>query len=86
MLKLNGVSLLVRITGGITHILWEQNPKNTSLQTIFSIMESAGLSPLLMATLAFLSIVYVPPHLLSARPHLTMHPPAGNTRSRTTRS
>ena len=77
---------LVRITGGITHVLWEQNPKNTSLQSIFSIMESAGLSPLLMATLAFLSIAYVLPFLWIAQPCLTTYFPVGNTRSRTTPS
>ncbi|KAI1795399.1 hypothetical protein LXA43DRAFT_40422 [Ganoderma leucocontextum] len=48
---------IIRITGGITHLLWEQNRSNTTLQIIFSVMESAGLSPLLMATLAFLSTV-----------------------------
>ncbi|KAI1795401.1 hypothetical protein LXA43DRAFT_40844 [Ganoderma leucocontextum] len=48
---------IARIVGGITHVLWEQNPTNITLQTIFTIMESAGLSPLLMATLAFLSTV-----------------------------
>ncbi|PIL26229.1 hypothetical protein GSI_11984 [Ganoderma sinense ZZ0214-1] len=48
---------IARIVGGVTHILWEQNSSDTTLQTIFSIMESVGLSPLLMATLAFLSTV-----------------------------
>ncbi|KAM5537306.1 hypothetical protein V8D89_009036 [Ganoderma adspersum] len=48
---------IVRIVGGITHVLWEQNPSTTMLQTIFSVMESAGLSSLLIATLAFLSTV-----------------------------
>ena len=53
--------LIVRILGGITHALSEQNPSNTTLQIIFGIMESAGLSPLMLATLGFLSTVYVPP-------------------------
>ncbi len=57
------VGHLARIVGGITHIIWEQNPNNTTLQTTFSILESAGLSPLLMATLGFLSTVYVYRHL-----------------------
>ncbi len=75
----------MRIVGGIMHILWEQNPKNTSLQIVFSVMESAGLSPLLMATMAFLTIVYVPPHLrIAHRCRLTMYSLAVNTPSRTT--
>ena len=52
---------IVRILGGITHALSEQNPSNTTLQIIFGVMESAGLSPLMLATLGFLSTVYVAP-------------------------
>ncbi|KAM5533770.1 hypothetical protein V8D89_012545 [Ganoderma adspersum] len=48
---------IARIVGGSTHALWEQHPSNATLQTIFTIMESIGLSPLLMATLGFLSTV-----------------------------
>ncbi|PIL26230.1 hypothetical protein GSI_11985 [Ganoderma sinense ZZ0214-1] len=57
---------ITRIVGGVTHVLSEQNPSNTILQTVFSIMESAGLSTLLIATLAFLSTV--------GQPTLEKHP------------
>ena len=56
---------LVRILGGITPVLYEQNPSNTTLQIIFGIMESAGLSPLMLATLGFLSTVYASSPCLS---------------------
>ncbi|KAI0363938.1 hypothetical protein BV20DRAFT_1039659 [Pilatotrama ljubarskyi] len=48
---------IIRIVGGVTHILSEQKPSNTTLQTIFSIMEATGLSPLLLATVGFLGTV-----------------------------
>ncbi|TBU41118.1 hypothetical protein BD309DRAFT_898715 [Dichomitus squalens] len=48
---------IARIIGGITHVLSEQNPSNVTLQVIYTIVESAGLSPLLLATLGFLSTV-----------------------------
>lgn len=51
---------LVRIIGGIAHVIAEvqSNPSNTVV-TMYTILESAGLSPLMMATLGFLSTVYV---------------------------
>ncbi|KAI0639026.1 hypothetical protein C8Q77DRAFT_1034073, partial [Trametes polyzona] len=45
---------LIRLIGSITHILSEGNPTNTTLFTITSILEAAGTSPLLLATLGFL--------------------------------
>ncbi|GBE78458.1 predicted protein [Sparassis crispa] len=49
---------IIRIVGGVTHVLSETSDKNNStLITIYSIMESAGLSPLLMATLGFCNTV-----------------------------
>ncbi|KAI0757365.1 hypothetical protein C8Q80DRAFT_1225239 [Daedaleopsis nitida] len=48
---------IVRIAGGITHILSENNPTNTTERVVYSIMESSGLSPLLLATLGFLGTV-----------------------------
>ncbi|OCH92728.1 hypothetical protein OBBRIDRAFT_750980 [Obba rivulosa] len=48
---------IVRIAGGITHIALEQNPTNSTLQIVVGILESAGVSPLLLATLGFLNIV-----------------------------
>ncbi|KAI8992777.1 hypothetical protein BD414DRAFT_482168 [Trametes punicea] len=47
----------IRIVGGITHVLSEQSPSNTTLQVIFNVMESAGLSPLLIASAGFLGTV-----------------------------
>ncbi|RPD81633.1 hypothetical protein L226DRAFT_555791 [Lentinus tigrinus ALCF2SS1-7] len=48
---------IVRIIGGITHILSENDPTNKTERTIYGIMESAGLSPLMTATLGFLRTV-----------------------------
>ncbi|KAI0823127.1 hypothetical protein BC628DRAFT_1301588, partial [Trametes gibbosa] len=45
---------IIRLIGSITHILSEQNPTNTTYTTIYTIMEAAGTSPLLVATLGFL--------------------------------
>ncbi|KAI0666315.1 hypothetical protein C8Q78DRAFT_1060763 [Trametes maxima] len=45
---------LIRLIGAITHILSEENPTNTTYTVIYGIMESAGTSPLLVATLGFL--------------------------------
>ena len=54
----------MRIVGGVTHIVSEeQSNPSVTLITIFSILEGAGLSPLMMATLGFLSTVYVPSNL-----------------------
>ena len=53
-------SLVVRIIGTAIHIAAENesNP-STTLVTIYTTLENAGLSPLTLATLAFLSVVYV---------------------------
>ncbi|KAH9927511.1 uncharacterized protein BXZ73DRAFT_90761 [Epithele typhae] len=48
---------IARIIGGITHVLSEQNPSNITEKTIYGIMEAAGLSPLLVASLGFLGTV-----------------------------
>ncbi|CDO69939.1 hypothetical protein BN946_scf184836.g13 [Trametes cinnabarina] len=48
---------IIRIVGGVTHILFEQKPSNTTLQIIFNVMEASGLSPLLVASVGFLSTV-----------------------------
>ncbi|KAI0724188.1 hypothetical protein C8T65DRAFT_704103 [Cerioporus squamosus] len=48
---------IVRIIGGITHVMSESDPTNSTERTIYSIMEAAGLSPLLMASLGFLRTV-----------------------------
>ncbi|RPD61451.1 hypothetical protein L227DRAFT_610462 [Lentinus tigrinus ALCF2SS1-6] len=45
---------IIRLIGGVTHILSQENPTSISLRVIFNIMESSGLSPLLVATLGFL--------------------------------
>ena len=49
--------IVVRILGGVTHVLSENNPTNKTERIIYGIMESAGLSPLVMATLGFLRTV-----------------------------
>ncbi|KAJ3010214.1 hypothetical protein NUW54_g282 [Trametes sanguinea] len=51
------VMAIIRIIGGVTHVLSEQNPSNINLQIIFNIMESSGLSPLLVASVGFLGTV-----------------------------
>jgi len=49
---------LVRITGGACHVAAEESSDpSTTLITIFSILESVGLSPLLLATVGFLGTV-----------------------------
>ncbi|TFK93049.1 hypothetical protein K466DRAFT_479360 [Polyporus arcularius HHB13444] len=48
---------IVRIIGGVTHVLSEHDPSNSTERTIYSIMEAAGLSPLLTASLGFLRTV-----------------------------
>ncbi|KAH9846634.1 hypothetical protein C2E23DRAFT_686247, partial [Lenzites betulinus] len=48
---------IIRLIGSVTHILAEQNPTNTTYTTIYTIMEAAGTSPLLVATLGFLMTV-----------------------------
>ncbi|KAI0761205.1 hypothetical protein BD413DRAFT_592302 [Trametes elegans] len=45
---------IIRLVGAITHILSEQDATNVTARTIYGIMEAAGLSPLLMATLGFM--------------------------------
>ncbi|OBZ79227.1 hypothetical protein A0H81_00431 [Grifola frondosa] len=48
---------IIRIVGGVTHVLSEQNPSNITLRIIYGIAESSGVSPLLVATLGFLATV-----------------------------
>jgi len=49
---------IVRIVGAACHIAAEQSSDpSTTLITVFSILESAGLSPLMLATIGFLSTV-----------------------------
>ncbi|EIW56860.1 uncharacterized protein TRAVEDRAFT_127494 [Trametes versicolor FP-101664 SS1] len=48
---------IFRIVGGVTHILSEQNPTDKTLQTVYTVTESAGLSQLLIATCGFLGTV-----------------------------
>ncbi|KAI0080066.1 hypothetical protein K474DRAFT_1705077 [Panus rudis PR-1116 ss-1] len=49
---------IIRIVGGSIHIAAEQsNPPNKTLFTVSLILESAGVSPLLLATLGFLSTI-----------------------------
>ncbi|KAH9891059.1 hypothetical protein C8Q73DRAFT_606069, partial [Cubamyces lactineus] len=45
---------IIRIIGAVTHILSEENPTNVTDRIIYGIMESAGTSPLLIATVGFL--------------------------------
>lgn len=53
----------VRITGGACHVAAEESSDpSTTLITIFSILESVGLSPLLLATVGFLGTVYAHTH------------------------
>jgi len=47
----------VRIVGGATQIAAEQNPSNITLDTMSYTLTSAGLSPLLLATIGFLATV-----------------------------
>ena len=48
----------VRITGGALFIAAEKvNPPNVSLYTTAYILESVGLSPLMLATIGFLGLV-----------------------------
>ena len=54
---LTASQISVRIIGGITHILSENDPTNSTERTIYTITESAGLSPLLVASLGFLGTV-----------------------------
>ncbi|KAL7278464.1 hypothetical protein ACG7TL_007463 [Trametes sanguinea] len=51
------IMAIIRIVGGVTHVLSEQNPTDVNLQIIFNIMEAAGLSPLLVASVGFLGTV-----------------------------
>ncbi|KAI0757361.1 hypothetical protein C8Q80DRAFT_1265298 [Daedaleopsis nitida] len=48
---------IFRIVGGVAHILSEQDPTNVTKRTIYTTMESAGISQLLLATLGFLGTV-----------------------------
>ena len=46
--------LPVRIIGGSLHIASENSPSNINLRIAYAILEGAGLSPLLIATIGFL--------------------------------
>ncbi|EJF58410.1 hypothetical protein BD309DRAFT_606118 [Dichomitus squalens] len=48
---------LIRLIGGVSHILSENNPGNSTERTMYVILEAAGLAPLLSATLGFLRTV-----------------------------
>ncbi|KAI0724186.1 hypothetical protein C8T65DRAFT_691335 [Cerioporus squamosus] len=52
-----GAMSVLRLVGGITHILSEYNPTNVAERTIYIITEGAGQGPLLAATLGFLRTV-----------------------------
>ncbi|KAI0358995.1 hypothetical protein OH77DRAFT_1493955 [Trametes cingulata] len=45
---------IVREAGAVTRILSENDPTNTTYPTIYGVLETAGMSPLLVATLGFL--------------------------------
>lgn len=50
----------VRIIGATAHIIYEQEKTpNTNVHIIYSTLESAGVSPLMLATLGFVQTVYV---------------------------
>ncbi|KAK7682031.1 hypothetical protein QCA50_014995 [Cerrena zonata] len=51
------VLALIRIIGGAIHIASENNPSNDNLRITYSILEGAGLSPLLVATIGFLTTI-----------------------------
>ena len=52
------ISIAVRITGGALLIAGELiDPPNEGLLTAASVLESAGLAPLLLATIGFLGLV-----------------------------
>jgi hypothetical protein len=52
--------LLVRILGGVLQIAAQMvRPINSNLYISAAILEAAGLSPLLLATLGFVQTVYV---------------------------
>ncbi|KAH9836535.1 uncharacterized protein C8Q71DRAFT_857768 [Rhodofomes roseus] len=48
---------LVRIVGGATEVASQQNPSDVTLATVSSTLTSAGVSPLLLATIGFLTTV-----------------------------
>ncbi|EKM60756.1 uncharacterized protein PHACADRAFT_246870 [Phanerochaete carnosa HHB-10118-sp] len=49
---------IIRIAGGITHIIaQEQANPSTTLETVVTILETSGVSPLLIATVGFLTTV-----------------------------
>ncbi|RDX56259.1 hypothetical protein OH76DRAFT_608389 [Lentinus brumalis] len=52
-----GVLSVLRLMGGMTHVLSEYNPTNVAERTIYIIAEGAGQGPLLAATLGFLRTV-----------------------------
>ncbi|RPD58386.1 hypothetical protein L227DRAFT_601949 [Lentinus tigrinus ALCF2SS1-6] len=52
-----GLMSVLRLIGGITHILSENDPTNVAERAIYIITEAAGQGPLLAATLGFLRTV-----------------------------
>ncbi len=72
--------LLVRVVGATTHIASKlSNSTNTTLHTVYSILESVGLQPLLGATLGFLATMYVLiSEIVSSTPSLICLPSAQN--------
>ncbi|KAI1797534.1 hypothetical protein LXA43DRAFT_1176877 [Ganoderma leucocontextum] len=48
---------VLRLMGGISHIISEGHPTNVTARVIYNIMEAAGQGPLLAATLGFLRTV-----------------------------
>ena len=52
----------VRIVGGILQLVAAQNPSDTTLAAIATGLESAGVSPLIVAAIGMLSTVCVYPN------------------------
>lgn len=60
----------VRVIGAVTHIYAEEHTSaSNTVHIVYSIMESTGISPLLLAALGFLGTVYVP-SAATAKPFL----------------
>ncbi|PCH33292.1 hypothetical protein WOLCODRAFT_135033 [Wolfiporia cocos MD-104 SS10] len=48
---------ILRIVGGITHVMYEHDTSNSNLEITYEICEASGVSPLLLATLGFLRTI-----------------------------
>ncbi|CAL1702531.1 unnamed protein product [Somion occarium] len=48
---------IIRIVGSAIHLASENNQSNTTLRITYSVLEAAGLSPLIVATLGFLNTI-----------------------------